>query len=149
MSAALLLVIIGGGVAAAMAAAGGAFSRHKKTNRVEHTSHARGDTKTQLAAMSDLILDLEPRIVIANDGALAERFAAAGRTYIDILEHEEKATTGHEIADIRVEIARARWQLDVIDAELDRRPPPPEPFRRDTSGSAWDSTRGTGADGVP
>lgn len=146
MSSVLLLAIVGG-VGAALAATGGLFKRRKKTNRVEHTTHARDDTKAQLAAMSDLILDLEPRITIANDGSLAQRFATAGRTYIDILQREGKATTGHEIADIRVEIAQARWKLDVIDAELDGRTAPPEPFRRDNSGTAWNSTRGSGADG--
>ncbi len=116
----------------------------RKRRRVVHTAGARDDTKAQLTAMSDLILDLEPRVTIANDPDLKTRFTDASRVYSEVRERAESATTGHEIADIRLDIAKARWRLDVIDAELDGREPPPEPHRRDNSGSAWDSTRGTG-----
>lgn len=118
----------------------------KKKSRVVHTADARGDTRLQLQAMSDLILDLDPRVTIANDAALKERFVDASNTYREVLETAEDADTGHEVADLRVAIAKARWKLDVIDAELDGRQPPPEPHTRDVSGSAWDSTRGTGAE---
>ncbi len=138
----VLGLIAGGG-----AAIGLGYTSRKKRTRVLHTADARDDTKAQLRAMSDLILDLEPRIVIANRPGLKARFADASRTYSTVLEHAELAVTGHEIADLRIEIAKARWKLDVIDAELDGRPPPDEPHRRDNSGSAWDSTRGTGGGG--
>jgi len=122
-----------------------AYSTRRKGVRVESTADARGDTRAQLAAMSDLIVDLEPRIVIANDAGLRQRFADAGRTYSGVLERADSVTTGHDIADLRLEIAKARWELDVIEAELDGTEPPPEPHVRDDSGSAWDTTRGTGA----
>ena len=89
-------------------------------------------------------VDLEPRVTIANDMDLKERFTLASRTYSDVREAAEEAVTGHEVADLRLQIAEARWKLDVIDAELDGRPAPPQPHRRDNTGSAWDSTRGTG-----
>ncbi len=121
-----------------------AYSTRRKGVRTESTADARGDTRAQLTAMSDLIVDLEPRIVIAADSGLRQRFADASRTYSAVLERADAATNGHEIADLRLEIAKARWKLDVIEAELDGTEPPPEPHVRDTSGSAWDTTRGTG-----
>ena len=120
-------------------------SSRKKKSRKLHTSGARDDTNVQLQAMSDLILDLDPRVTIANDAELKKRYVDASTTYREVLEKAEDADTGHEVADLRIEIAKARWKLDVIDAELEGKTPPDEPFTRDSSGSAWDSTRGTGA----
>ncbi len=120
------------------------YKLRRNRRRTVTTSGARDDTAAQLTAMSDLILDLEPRVTIANDMDLKERFTLASRTYSDVREAAEEAVTGHEIADLRLQIAEARWKLDVIDAELDGRPAPPQPHRRDNTGSAWDSTRGTG-----
>ena len=119
-------------------------SRKKRARRV-HTSGARDDTGAQLQAMSDLIIDLDPRVTIADDAALKKRYVDASTTYREVLEKSKDADTGHEVADLRIEIAKARWKLDVIDAELEGKTPPDEPFTRDSSGSAWDSTRGTGA----
>jgi hypothetical protein len=124
------------------------YSSRRTTRRTVTTADARGDTSAQLTAMSDLIIDLEPRITIANNPDLKERFAAASLTYSDVRESAESASTGHEVADLRLEIAEARWKLDVIEAELEGRPAPPQPHRRDNSGSAWDSTRGTGNSGA-
>lgn len=121
-------------------------SAQKKKRRTVHTADARGDTNLQLQAMSDLILDLDPRVTIANDKALKERYVDASTTYREVLETAAEADTGHEVADLRIAIAKARWKLDVIDAELDGREPPAEPHTRNTDGSAWDSTRGTGAE---
>lgn len=81
---------------------------------------------------------------MADDRALKDRFVDASSTYREVLEKAEGAKTGHEIADIRIDISKARWKLDVIDAELSGKTPPQEPFTRDNSGSAWDSTRGKG-----
>jgi len=120
-------------------------SKRKKTARRVHTAAARTDTKAQIQEMSDLILELEPRITIANDPDLKQRYADASKTYSDVLEHAGQAGSGHDIADLRLEIANARWKLDVIDAELEGSTPPAEPFGRDNSGSAWNSTRGSGA----
>ena len=142
-SAALFVVL--GGVTGLLALASVRSSR-KKRARQTHTAHARGDTKYEIQEMSNLIIDLEPRVTIADDPALKARYVDASRTYSEVLEHADRVETGHEVADLRLEIARARWKLDVIDAELDGRTPPPEPFRRDTGGSAWDSTRGGGVD---
>lgn len=123
------------------------YKLRRNTRRTVTTSNARDDTAAQLTAMSDLILELEPRVTIADNPDLKERFTLASRTYSEVREAAQDATTGHEIADLRLEIAEARWKLDVIDAELDGRPAPPQPHRRDNSGSAWDSTRGTGGGG--
>ena len=131
-------------VAAALAVASVISARNKKTRRVVHTENARNNTKAELQAMSDLILDLDPRVTLANDSALLERFVDASSTYRDVLEKAEGAQTGHEVADLRIDISKARWKLDVIDAELSGRTPPKEPYTRDNSGSAWDSTRGRG-----
>jgi|GEM_PF-1539382 len=120
-------------------------SSRKKRARNLHTAGARDDTKAQIQAMSDLILDLDPRVVIENDPALKKRYVDASDTYRAVLEQADNAVTGHEVADLRIEIAKARWKLDVIDAELEGKTPPPEPHSRNTSGSAWDSTRGSGA----
>ena len=95
--------------------------------------------------MSDLILELDPRVTIANDDDLKARYVDASDTYRDVLEKFQSASTGHQLADLRLDISKARWKLDVIDAELEGEEPPPEPFTRDNSGSAWDSTRGDGA----
>lgn len=136
----LVLVLI----VAAMAVLWTIYTSRRKSTRTASTAGARDDTKFELTAMSDLILDLEPRIVIASDAGLRERFAAATRTYSEVMERAESVTGGHEVADLRIAIAKARWKLDVIAAELDGVEAPPEPFTRDVSGSAWDSTRGTG-----
>ena len=120
-------------------------SSRKKRSRKLYTADARDDTKAQIQAMSDLILDLDPRVTIENDPELKKRYVDASDTYRAVLEQADKAVTGHEVADLRIEIAKARWKLDVIDAELEGATPPPEPHTRDTSGSAWDSTRGDGA----
>ena len=120
-------------------------SSMKKKSRHTHTSGARESTKVELQQMSDLILDLDPRVTIANDQALKVRYVDASATYREVLEYADAATTGHEVADLRIKIAKARWKLDVIDAELDGRTPPPEPLTRDSTGSAWDSTKGSGA----
>ncbi len=117
----------------------------KKRARVVHTAGARDDTKEQIQAMSDLILDLDPRVTIADDKKLKARYVEASDTYREVLEKARDADTGHEVADLRIQIAKARWKLDVIDAELEGKTPPVEPHTRDVSGSAWDSTRGTGA----
>ena len=142
-SAALFVAL--GGVTVVLALAS-VRSARKKRARQTHTAHARGDTKYEIQEMSNLILDLEPRVTIANDPALKARYVDASKTYSEVLEHADLVETGHEVADLLLEIAQARWKLDVIDAELDGRAPPPEPFRRDTAGSAWDSTRGGGVD---
>ncbi len=120
-------------------------SSQKKKARRTHTSGARDDTQMQLQAMSDLILDLDPRVTIENDPELKERYVDASATYREVLENAKDADTGHEVADLRIQIAKARWKLDVINAELEGEEPPPEPHTRNTDGSAWDSTRGTGA----
>lgn len=144
-SSAMFLIL--GGATGLLAAASVRSSRKKKARKV-HTADSRTSTKVEIQEMSDLILDLEPRVTIANDLALKERYVAASGTYRDVLEQADQVTTGHEVADLRIEIAKARWKLDVIDAELEGRTPPPEPFRRDNSGSAWESTRGKGPDGT-
>ena len=136
----LLLVVIAGAIAVLWMV----HSSRRRSTRSASTAGARDATKAQLTAMSELILELEPRIVIADDAGLRERFAAATRTYTEVMERAASATGGHEVADLRIAIAKARWKLDVISAELDGVEPPPEPFTRDVSGSAWDSTRGTG-----
>ena len=136
----LLLALI----VVAMAVLGMTYTARRKSTRTASTAGARNDTKSQLTAMSDLIFELEPRIVISVEPALKERFAAATKTYSEVMERAQDATDGHEVADLRIDIAKARWQLDSIEAELDGVAPPPEPFTRDVSGSAWDSTRGTG-----
>ncbi len=124
-------------------------SKRKKTARRVHTANARTDTKVQIQEMSDLILDLEPRVTIADDHELKQRYVDASKTYSEVLEQADEVETGHDVADLRIEIAKARWKLDVIDAELEGRSAPAEPFGRDNSGSAWDSTRGTGPDRPP
>jgi len=138
------LFILLGIIVAILALASLRSSRKKKSRRV-NTIGARDDTRAQLQAMSDRIIDLDPRITIADDPELKARYVEASDTYREVLEAEKDADTGHEVADLRVAIAKARWKLDVIDAELEGQPSPPEPFTRDTSGSAWDSTRGSGA----
>ncbi len=140
------LFIVLGGVAGVLGLASLRTSRKKK-NRVVHTADARTSTNMEIQAMSDLILDLDPRVTIANDPDLKKRYVDASDTYREVLEKAKDADTGHEIADLRIDIAKARWKLDVIDAELEGRTPPDEPFTRDTSGSAWDSTRGSGGGG--
>ncbi len=122
------------------------LSSKKKKNRKVHTLPARDNTAGELQEMSDLILDLDPRVTIANDADLKARYVDASDTYRDVLEKFQSATTGHELADLRLDISKARWKLDVIDAELEGEEPPPEPYTRDNSGSAWDSTRGDGAE---
>lgn len=140
------IVIILAIIAAALAVASVISSRNKKARRAVTTADARDDTKDQLQAMSDLILDLDPRVSISDDRALKDRFVDASSTYRAVLEKAEGAKTGHEVADLRIDISKARWKLDVIDAELSGRTPPKEPFSRDNTGSAWDSTRGRGGD---
>lgn len=122
-------------------------SSRKKTARRVHTADAKTHTMAEIQEMSDLILELEPRVTIADDAAIKARYTDASKTYSEVLEHAGQVETGHDVADLRLEIARARWKLDVIDAELEGRTPPPEPFSRDNSGSAWNSTRGSGAAG--
>jgi len=129
----------------AVVAGGGFLRSRKKTTREESTSGARTDTKAALTDVSNLILELEPRVTIANDAALRQRFADASREYSNVLVEADKARSGHEVADLRLQIAESRWRLEVIEADLDGTPPPPQPFRRNNDGSAWDSTRGTGA----
>lgn len=119
-------------------------AKKKKARRV-HTAPARDTTAEELKEMSDLILDLDPRVTIANDADMKARYVDASDTYRDVLERFQSATTGHELADLRIDITKARWKLDVIDAELEGEEPPPEPLTRDNTGSAWDSTRGDGA----
>lgn len=131
-------------VASVLALASVMSSRNKRVRRVVTTADARDSTQDQIEAMSDLILDLDPRVTISEDADLKERFVEASSTYRDVLEQADQAETGHEIADLRISISKARWQLDVIDAELAGRTPPKEPFTRDNTGSAWDSTRGSG-----
>ena len=120
-------------------------SATKKKNRKVHTTPARDSTAAELQQMSDRILDLDPRVTIANDDDLKARYVDASDTYRDVLERFTSASTGHELADLRLDISKARWKLDVIDAELEGEDPPEEPFTRDNTGSAWDSTRGDGA----
>lgn len=140
----VLLAIITGALALASVR-----SKRKKTARRVHTANARTDTKVQIQEMSDLILELEPRVTIADDHELKKRYVNASATYREVLERADEVETGHDVADLRIEIAKARWKLDVIDAELDGRPGPAEPFARDNSGSAWESTRGTGPEIPP
>lgn len=135
------------GIITAVLALASVRSSRKKKLRHVHTADAKSHTMLEIQEMSDLILDLEPRVTIANDADLKRRYTDASKTYSEVLEHAEQVETGHDVADLRLEIARARWKLDVIDAELEGRTPPPEPFSRDNSGSAWNSTRGTGAHG--
>lgn len=139
------IVLVGGAAVLGALGVGAIFGSKKKRTKTLHLADARGDTRAQLTAMSDLILDLEPRVTIADSADLRARFAQATRTYSDVRAEADRAESGHEVADLRIAIAKARWKLDVIDAELDGREPPSEPFTRDSSGSAWDSTRGTGA----
>ena len=133
-------------VAGALALASVISARNKAARRAVTTSDARDSTKDELQAMSDLILDLDPRVTLADDKSLKARFVDASSTYRDVLEKADAAETGHEVADLRIDISKARWKLDVIDAELSGRTPPKEPFTRDNTGSAWDSTRGRGND---
>jgi len=142
------ILIVLGVIAAGLGLLSARTARKKRNNRV-HTANARTSTRGELQAMSDLILDLDPRVTIADDADLKARFVDASDTYRAVLEEAESASTGHEVADLRIDIAKARWKLDVIDAELDGRTPPAEPFTRDNSGSAWDSTRGSGGDSGP
>ena len=89
---------------------------------------------------------IRDRVTIANDPELKTRFTEASRTFIDVQEQLRTAKTGHEVADLRLDMAQANWRLEVIEAELDGTEPPAQPHTRDTSGSAWDSTRGRGAE---
>jgi len=130
--------------AAAVLAASGVFRSRRKANRAESTIDARTDTKAALTDASNLILELEPRVIIANDAELRQRFADASKAYSEVLIEADKVRTGHEVADLRLLIAESRWRLDVIEAELDGVEPPPQPFSRNVEGTAWDSTRGTG-----
>jgi len=141
----MIEVIVAGVVVAISGGLGAVFRSKRKRTKTLHLSHARDDTQDQITAMSDLILDLEPHLVISNNLELKERFVEAGKTFSDVRDRAERATSGHQVADLRIDIAKARWKLDAIEAELNGKPVPAEPFTRDSSGTAWDSTRGTGA----
>lgn len=138
------LIVLGVGAAAALIGGGAVFGSKRKRTRNLHLEASRESTQDALTAMSDQILDLDPRITIANDRDLKRRFTEASRTYSEVRDAAARATRGHEVADLRIDIAKAQWKLDVIEAELDGEQPPPEPFVRDVTGSAWDSTRGSG-----
>jgi len=141
------LIVLGVGAAVAAIGGGVAFGSRKKRTRNLNLEAARSRTGASLTAMSDQILDLDPRIVIADDADLKRRFTEASRTYSEVRDKAARATRGHDVADLRIEIAKAQWKLDVIEAELDGEEPPPEPFTRDNSGAAWDRTRGIGGIG--
>lgn len=139
----LLLILV---VLAAVLGALAIRSAQKKKARKVYTTPARDNTALEIQQMSDLILKLDPQVTISNDKRLQTRFVDASDTYREVLEEFQSATTGHELADLRIDISKARWKLDVIDAEIEGKEPPSEPFTRDNSGSAWNSTRGDGAD---
>ena len=119
----------------ALLAAGGGFLafrawRHRrKAKRQAEVDLAedRAEIKEQLENNADRVITLGDRVIAKGDQELIDLYEQASRTYQDVSQSIEGAATAEEIDDLDDRIDHAEWQFEVIEADLDGRPRPPEP----------------------
>ena len=102
-------------------------SRRAKQQQVElDMDTARAELRAETTAASDLIWELSEKITGApQDVQLL--FEEASDTFQEVGEQFQTVTTPQEMQELIRRLGRATWQLEVVEARMEGRPPPPEP----------------------
>jgi hypothetical protein len=102
-------------------------SRRAKQQQVElDMDTARAELREETTAASDLIWELAERITAAPLD-VQQLFEEASDTFQEVGEQAETVTTPVEMQELIRRLGRATWQLEVVEARIEGRPPPPEP----------------------
>jgi hypothetical protein len=102
-------------------------SRRAKQQQIElDMDTARAELRDETTAASDLIWELSEKITEApQDVQLL--FEEASDTFQEVGEQSQTVTTPPEMQELIRRLGRATWQLEVVEARIEGRPPPPEP----------------------
>ena len=102
-------------------------SRRAKQQRVElDMDTARAELREETTAASDLIWELSEKITEApQDVQLL--FEEASDTFQEVGEQSQTVAAPQEMQELIRRLGRATWQLEVVEARIEGRPPPPEP----------------------
>lgn len=102
-------------------------SRRAKQQQVElDMDTARAELRDETTAASDLIWELAEKIVEAPLD-VQQLFEEASDTFQEVGEQAESVTTPVEMQELIRRLGRATWQLEVVEARIEGRLPPPEP----------------------
>ncbi len=102
-------------------------SRRAKQQQVElDMDTARAELGEETTAASDLIWELSEKITEAPRD-VQELFEEASDTFQEVGEQSRTVTTPSEMQELIRRLGRATWQLEVVEARIEGRPPPPEP----------------------
>ncbi len=118
----LLVAIVGGGFFLWWR------SRAKARQLVEdRVAEAKREVETQVAEISNEILDLSDRVAVSDSSPAKDSFQAAASSYDAAQRALESAATVAELEKVSDHLDEARYQLDVAEAHLDGRPAPERP----------------------
>lgn len=102
-------------------------ARRAKKQQVElDMDTARIELREETTAASDLIWELAERITEAPLD-VQQLFEEASDTFQEVGEQAESVTTPAEMQELIRRLGQATWQLEVVEARIEGRPPPPEP----------------------
>lgn len=87
---------------------------------------ARAELREETTAASDLIWELSEQITEAPRD-VEDLFEEASDTFQEVGERARTVTTPAEMQELIRRLGRATWQLEVVEARIEGRPPPPEP----------------------
>ncbi len=129
----LPLLLIGGGFFLFR----GWSNKRKSDRQLEADLEAdRAEIKEQLRSNADRVIDLGDRVVLTDDRDLQDLYEKASRTYQDVSNRIDGATTVAEVDDLDDRIDEAEWQLKSIEAQLDGKPVPPSPAELEAESEA-------------
>ncbi|MBA2530449.1 MAG: hypothetical protein H0V19_10930, partial [Euzebyales bacterium] len=135
----LLLGLLG--LAAFASFSGVRSGRRLAARRVQE---ARAELRRQIDAMADGILTLSDRVSISASEQVQQTFAEASDTFREASDAAETAATEAELVGLNDRLDRARWQLEVTEALLDGRTPPPQPDDGYPTACFFDPDHGSG-----
>ncbi len=94
---------------------------------------ARSEIKSQLSSIAQMVYDLNDRVTLSDDDDIRGDFATASGEYQSLVEAVDAADDGPELAALTDRADQLRWQMEVIEARLEGREPPPAPVEPRTS----------------
>ncbi len=104
------------------------WSKRKATKQQQaNLEQARGEIKSQLSSIAQMVYDLNDRVTLSDDDEVRGDFAKASGEYQMLVEEVDVADDGPELAALTDRADQLRWQMEVIEARLDGREPPQAP----------------------
>ena len=120
-------LIIGGALVALfffLRSRSNATSRAAKSSRLGEFQSA---AQAKLDEIANDILEMEEEVRLAENRNVSEHYGSASATYTELADTIGNARTPQELLDVTYRLDFAIWELDVAEAILDGKNPPPKP----------------------